>query len=91
MTRDKLLKSCNFIGYTDLIGVAFSKKQSLAIIEWMNNSEASFGANNRTLMSLVWMCDLIRSVEEFDSDEANAICEKLCELIYPNEYIDIEN
>ena len=91
MNTDKIKQSCNFIEFSDLVDVAFSSRQNDLIVEALSNSDISFGNNNRTMVSLSCMCDLVRSVDDFDSDETNVICEKLCELLAYNEYIDVEN
>ena len=84
-------RTCRFIEYTDLVGTAFSERQSDLICEAMTNSEISYGNNTRTMVSLTRMCDLVRSVDDLEPDEANTIVDKLCELLEYNEYIDVEN
>ncbi len=91
MSRSKLLKSCNFIEYSDLVDVAFNSDQSDKICEAMNNSEVSFGENNRTMVSLRWMCNLVRFDSDIEAVESAVICDKLEKLLKPDEYIDIEN
>lgn len=86
-----LLQSCNFIPYSDLTDAAFDAEQGDAIMEALNNSEISFGENNRTMVSLRRMCDLIRSVDDFMEDEADEIVSKLSKLLPYDAYIDIEN
>jgi len=85
------VKSCNFFEYSDLIDVVFSKTESEYIAEELNNSEISFGENNRTMVSIGRFCDLIREVEFFEPDQANAIIERLNEIAEPTDYIDVEN
>lgn len=91
MSLPSLIQSCNFIEYSDLEGVVFSPRQSDLICETLTNSEISFGNNNRTMVSLGRMCELIRETNDIEPDEAHVICEKLCDLLAPSVYIDVEN
>lgn len=90
MTSHSLVKSCNFIEYSDLIGIVINSDQSELVTERLCNSEVSFGTNSRTLVSLHRMCELIRDTDGIGQDEADLICEKLCSLLSPKDYIDVE-
>ncbi len=91
MARPKLKQTCTFIAYCDLVDNAFSESQSGFILDALNNSEISFGENNRTMVSLRRMCDIIRKVDDFTENEADEICSRLGKLLKYDEYIDVEN
>jgi hypothetical protein len=84
-------RTCRFIEYSDLEGPVFSQRQSDLVCEALTNSEISFGNNNRTMVSLGRMCEIIRCTDGIEPDEATCICDKLCEVLDPGEYIDVEN
>ena len=92
MRRERIpVKVCEFFEYSDLIDVVFSKIESEYIAETLNNSEISFGENNRTMVAIGRFCDIIRETEAFEPDQVNVIIEKLLEFADPSDYIDVEN
>jgi hypothetical protein len=91
MKKSDIKHTCTYIEYSDLVGVAFSEDQSEMIAETLMNSEISYGNNNRTMVSLGRMCELVRQTNDIDPDDADTVCDKLCKLLKPNEYIDVEN
>lgn len=85
------VKQCSFFEFTDLIGPVMSQYEADCVSNELNDSEISFGNNNRTMVSIERFRELIRSADGIEPDEANAIVDKLNEIAKPTDYIDVEN